>query len=103
MFNPEVYVGHEGMRRLIADVADAWKEFSDNVERIVEDEGKLVSIQSIRGLGRTSGVRVETRTGLLWTVREGRVSEVVAFLDHEEALRAAGVAADGIRAAGGGR
>jgi hypothetical protein len=37
MFNPEVYVGHEGMRRLIADVADAWKEFSDNVERIVED------------------------------------------------------------------
>ena len=43
--------------------------------------------------GRESGVVVETDTGTVNTVRGGRIVRVRGFMDRDEALRAAGLAA----------
>jgi ketosteroid isomerase-like protein len=39
--------------------------------------------------GRASGVEVEQRFALLWTIRKGKVIRVVWFLDKNEALKSA--------------
>jgi ketosteroid isomerase-like protein len=45
------------------------------------------------GRGRTSGVPVDTPFGQVYELRDGKVARFRSFLDHGEALRAAGLSA----------
>ncbi|HUH79894.1 MAG TPA: nuclear transport factor 2 family protein [Solirubrobacteraceae bacterium] len=91
VFNPDVYDGHAGMARLVREMHDAWEEFSHSTERVVDLGDRVLSIQTIAGRGRASGVDVGARSGLIWTVRDGRVTRVEVFGDADEAIRAAGL------------
>jgi ketosteroid isomerase-like protein len=42
-----------------------------------------------RGLG--SGVPVDAPVGMIFECREGQIARIRSFLDHQEALRAAGL------------
>jgi ketosteroid isomerase-like protein len=50
----------------------------------------LVTVRE-HGVGRASGAGVDARHYALWTLRDGLVTRVCTFLDHDEALRAAGL------------
>ena len=91
VFNPELYEGHEGMRRVVREICEAWEDFTELDEGLLAADDKVVSLQRIRGRGRASGVVVEAEGALIWTVSEGRVVQVEAFSDRAEALAAAGV------------
>jgi ketosteroid isomerase-like protein len=86
VFNPAVYEGPDGMRRLVLDVCDAWEDFSEAVEDVIEAGGRVVVLQTIRGRGRASGVEVEASGALVWALREGRVRRVDVFSRRDEAL-----------------
>ena len=63
-------------------VADEYRDFVDRVLTL----GWMV------GRGRGSGVPVESPLGVLGDYRDGKCWRVRGFLDHGEALRAAGLA-----------
>jgi len=92
VLNPDVYEGHEGMRRLGREVAEVWDEFSVVPDRFVDAGDHVVVIETRRGRGKGSGVEVETRAAAVWSVRDGRVTAMVAHDDPDEALRSAGAA-----------
>ncbi len=90
VFNPDVYEGHDGLRRLGKEVGQVWEEFRIEPERFVDAGDRVIVIEVRRGRGSGSGVEVEQRSGVIWTLRDGKVVAMETDLDPEEALEAAG-------------
>jgi ketosteroid isomerase-like protein len=89
----ESYVGHEGVRRYMAGVYEAFKDYRPEVEDLIDvGEGRVLTLAIEHGRGRGSGAEVEARrTAHLWTLREGKAIQVDLFLDRGRALEAAGL------------
>jgi ketosteroid isomerase-like protein len=92
VFNPDLYEGHAGLKRLITEVREVWDSFWVTPERFIDAGERVVVIETRRGRGRESGLEVEDQSAVIWTVREGRVTRMETDLDPKEALDAVGVA-----------
>jgi len=92
VFNPDVYSGHEGLKRLGSEVQEVWKDFRIEAERIVDAGDRVVVIENRRGRGIGSDVEVEQRAAVIWTLQHGRVIAMETDLDPQEALKAVGLA-----------
>ena len=88
----EAYRGHEGVLRAV----DGWFEPAQWVlvefEQIIDAGDRLVSIHKARTKARHTGIEIDTPLVYLWTFRDGKVIQIRAFVDVEEALEAAGLA-----------
>jgi ketosteroid isomerase-like protein len=91
VFNPAVYEGHDGIRRFYSEVRDVWASYVWEPEELMEAGDSVVALLRSGGRGRGSGVEVERRTAMVWTVREGRATAVRFFRDRNEALEAMGL------------
>jgi len=88
----EVFRGREGIDTYWGRLDEAWEDY-----RLVADEYRdlgdtVLILGRMVGRGRGSGVPVETPMGTLGDYRDGKCSRIRAYLDHGEALRAAGLA-----------
>jgi ketosteroid isomerase-like protein len=86
VFNPDVYDGHEGLRRLVREMQEVWEEFRITPERFVDAGDRVVVIETRRGRGRTSGAAVEQRAGVIWTLRGGRIAGMETDFDPATVL-----------------
>jgi ketosteroid isomerase-like protein len=91
VFNPEVYRGLDGMRRLLGEVREVWEERHVIPERFVDAGDRVVVIETVHARGRGSGVELDSRTAAMWTLRNGRVTGVRTGIEIEEALKAVGM------------
>jgi ketosteroid isomerase-like protein len=91
VFNPEIYRGFEGWARLNAELREVWTEWRVIPERFADLGDQVISIETIRGRGRGSGLEIEARYASIWTLLNGRVARVEVGLDPEEALKAVGL------------
>jgi ketosteroid isomerase-like protein len=92
VFNPDLYEGDAGVRRSIREICDAWEDFYESTERLIDAGDRVVVVQTIGGRGRASKARVEQRGALIWTMRDGLVQLIEVFTDPREALKAVGLA-----------
>ena len=87
------FIGVEGMRRFLADTAEAFDLFKatypDN--RDIGD-GRLLAIGTIRIRGRESRVESDVVTAAVVEFRDGRVATYRDYGDPRLALEAAGLA-----------
>jgi uncharacterized protein len=86
-----VYRGHGGLRSLFGEFHEVWGEIEYDYEELIDAGEHVVAVVTRHARGRASGVDVEAPLALLWTVREGKVVQVVWFLTRSEALEAAGL------------
>ena len=91
VFNPDLYIGHEGLRRLAREVSAVWEEFTIEPERLIDGGDRVVVIERRRGRGAGSGVAVEQTAAVIWTLEDGRVVAAATDLDPREALKAVGL------------
>lgn len=91
VINPDTYEGHAGLRRLGREVSEVWEEFLIEPEMLIDAGDRVIVIETRRGRGKGSGVVVEQRSGVIWTIRDGRVVRLETDLDPAEALEAAGL------------
>ncbi len=54
---------------------------------------RVLVLGRTEGRGRGSGVQVDSPIGVIYDFRDGKMSRVLAYFDHGEALRAAGLSA----------
>ena len=85
------YRGREGIDNYFRDLGDTWEE-----ARIFGDEfrdlgGRVLMLGRLEGRGKGSGVPVNAQLGTLNDFRDGKMSRVRTYLDHGDALRAAGL------------
>ena len=92
IFNPDIYCGHEGFRRLIGVVEGSWDAFRWDVRDLVEQGDLVVTEITVSGIGRSSGVKIERRVFNVVTLRDGRIIRLAgAFKERSAALEAAGL------------
>ncbi|HEX3433532.1 MAG TPA: nuclear transport factor 2 family protein [Solirubrobacteraceae bacterium] len=90
VFNPAVFVGLAGVRQAIREVHDAWDDFSETDQQLIDAGDRVVLLHTIGGRGRASKVEVEARAALIWTIHNGRIQTIETFNSPEEALEAVG-------------
>ena len=83
--------GHEGVRTLMRDTAEVFDELVTEYSDVRDLGDQLVATGAARARGRESGLEIKSPLGAVFDFRNGKVIRVRSFLDHGEALEAAGV------------
>jgi ketosteroid isomerase-like protein len=86
------YRGHEGLRRWWREWGEAWTNYEDSCDELIDAGRHVISVVHSEAHGRASGAKVTLRQYGVWTIREGKVVRVVWLPTREEALEAAGLA-----------
>ncbi len=73
VFNPDVYVGHEGLRSLVEQVDAMWEGFRIEPEEFSDGGEYVVCAARMTGRGRKRGVPTEMRLFQVWQLRDGKV------------------------------
>lgn len=86
------YRGHEGWREWRAHFAEAWEsDVLEPEEYIDAGDGRVVLLARLSARGQASGVEVERREGIMWTIREGKTVRIDYYSSPDEALEDAGL------------
>ena len=86
------YVGLEGFRRLWFDWLAPWSEYHTAVEEAFDCGDRVLLLQRSSGRIEGSPAEVHLSPGVVWTVRDGKVSRFEVYADRSAALRAVGLA-----------
>src|SRR5687768_1315529 len=86
------YHGHEGVGQFFSEWLGAWKDWTYELEDVVEGtENRVVVIGVQRGVNRAAEVPVEMRMGQVWTIDDaGRATRMEVYTDAAAGLAAAG-------------
>lgn len=87
----EVYRGREGIATFLGEVDETWAEFRPVPEEYRDLGDRVLGLGRLRTRGRASGVPSDSPWGGLYDVRDGKIARIRTYLDHGEALRAAGL------------
>lgn len=83
--------GHEGLQGFFRQRDEAFRHIFDELDELIDAGEAVISVVTVRGRGKTSGIDTEQGMAAVWTVSEGKVVRVVWFPTREEALEAAGL------------
>jgi ketosteroid isomerase-like protein len=87
-----VFHGREGIERYFESLDNGWERFHIGRDRFLGEEDLVVMLGRLDGRGMNSGVPVDAALGMVFDFRGGLIARIRGFLDHAEALRAAGLA-----------
>jgi ketosteroid isomerase-like protein len=88
----ETFQGRDGIERYFRSLMNAWELFHIHRGRFRDGDDLVVMLGRLEGRGIGSGVSVDSSLGMVFDFRDGMISRIRGFLDHAEALRAAGLA-----------
>ena len=86
-----VFRGREGIERYFQSLNGAWEKFHIHRNRFHHAQDVVVMLGRLEGRGMGSGVPVDSSLGMVFDFRGGLISRIRGYLDHAEALRAAGL------------
>jgi dihydropteroate synthase len=90
-FDLGTFRGHDGIRRVYASWLSAWEDSDSVTERVIGAGDRVVAFIRNRGRSRASGVELDERVALVYTLRDGKVVHMKNYRDRAEALREAGM------------
>ena len=79
------------MRQYWRESLSVFGEVDFEVEELVDAGDQVLAVIREREVGRASGVPVEMTHLDVWTLADGKVTQLQAFDDREQALEAAGL------------
>ena len=88
---PVYYAGASGIRAFFRDVAQTWESFCFEATDVRDLGDRVLVLGEVRGRGRGSGIDVNDRWGWIIQLRDGRATSLRGFVNHREALEAAGL------------
>ena len=83
--------GSEGIHSYFASLGDAWDEFIILPAEFRDLSELVIMLGGLRGLGKNSGVPVDAELGMVFGFRSCEIMSIHGYLDHREALAAAGL------------
>jgi ketosteroid isomerase-like protein len=92
----DVYRGHDGIRRFIADMDEDIEGMQVRSDEVFEVGENVVVYGAIVGKGRGSGMDLDLPIGWVMHVTEGRVDYLRAYSERADALEAAERAREGV-------
>ena len=99
VFDPEIYRGHEGVREFTRLLREQWETIRvEPQDFIVTGDDVVVVPVRLVGVGKQSRAETTANAAHLWTFRGGKVIRQTTFQTRAEALEAAGLLEQDIRA-----
>jgi ketosteroid isomerase-like protein len=83
--------GYQGLADAAREILQATTDIGYVAEEVRAVGDQVATVALVSGTGRLSGAPFESRTGQLFTLRNGRVVRWEAFDDPADAFRAAGL------------
>jgi ketosteroid isomerase-like protein len=93
VLNPAIYEGHDGLREFYSGVREVWERYVWEPEELRDEGDVVVALLRTKGRGRGSGVEIDRKTAMIWTLRGGKVLSLRFYRDPQRALDAAGLQA----------
>ena len=85
------YRGHDGIRRYLSDMADAWQEWRNETDEILEIGPDMLFVNiHFRAVGH-SGTAVEGHNAIVFVLSNGKCLSIHSYPTREEALEAVGL------------
>jgi ketosteroid isomerase-like protein len=84
-------VGVDEAHRWLAEWAEAFENWSLDVEEVFDAPDQVVTLVRQHAKARRGGPEVEMRFAQVWTFRDGLVARMEMYFDRAEALDAAGL------------
>jgi ketosteroid isomerase-like protein len=91
VFNPEVYSGHQGIRRFVAEVHEVWDTFTWEPTEVTEAGDVVLALVHSVGRGRVSGLDIDRHSAMLWQIPEETLLGLTFYRDPTAARKAAGL------------
>jgi ketosteroid isomerase-like protein len=85
------YIGIEGINRFLQDWTEPFDQWQIAVDAFHDAGDRVVTVCRQHARSRTTGMPVEMRFAMVWTVRNGRETYMAMYADPEEAFKAAGL------------
>jgi uncharacterized protein len=85
-----VFHGRDGVKRYLTQSRAAWAEVNSEPERFITSGNRIVVFVHARVRAKGSNEWQDVRLADVYTVRGGKITEMRAFADRQEALRWAG-------------
>jgi ketosteroid isomerase-like protein len=86
-----VYRGHDGIRRYISDLGDAWENMRANIDQVLSIGTVVLMVGRLHYHGRGSGIETEAPLGIVAKFHQGRIVYMRAFQEPEQALMSVGL------------
>jgi ketosteroid isomerase-like protein len=83
------YRGRLGVEAYLGEVRNTWKDYRACSSVFSDLDAHVLVLGRAEGNGRDSGVTVDSPLGMVIDFRDGRISRVRSYLDHDEASHAA--------------
>ena len=87
----EIFRGREGIEKYFENLGNAWDGFHIRPGRFRDHAALVIMLGRLEGRGKGSGVPVDSSLGMVFDFRGVAIARIRGFLDHGEALRAAGI------------
>jgi ketosteroid isomerase-like protein len=88
VLNPAIYQGHDGIRQFYSEVQDVWERYVWEPEELRDEGVVVVALLRTKGRGRGSGVEIDRKTAMIWTLRGGKALGLRFYRDPQQALEA---------------
>jgi ketosteroid isomerase-like protein len=86
------YVGHEGLREWLADIAEHYIPGAHLHYRDIRDLGdRVLALGTLLYTGKGSGIQTEAAVAILASFRNGLIIDLKDYGDKDKALEAAGL------------
>jgi ketosteroid isomerase-like protein len=85
------YLGREGMETYMRDIDEIYESFSAVYGEWHDLGDRVLGLGRYEARGRGSGVPIQAPLAGIYAFRDGKLSRCRNYLDHSEALRAAGL------------
>jgi ketosteroid isomerase-like protein len=86
-----VFRGHDGVRAMLRDLNEAFDEIQIEISEIRDLGDRLVAIGRNCTRGKASGAEIDTPFALVTEIKDGKTTSLRGYLDHNQALAAAGL------------
>jgi ketosteroid isomerase-like protein len=86
-----IYYGHDGVRQAWRDGLSVFDEVDYELEELVDAGDRVLAVIHEQEIGRASGAPVEAAHLAVWTLADGKVTQLQVFDDRHQALKAAGL------------
>jgi ketosteroid isomerase-like protein len=88
VFNPATYQGHDGIRQFYSEVQEVWERYVWEPEEMRDEGDVVVALLRTEGRGRESGVEIDRKTAMIWSLRDGKALWLRFYREPDRALEA---------------
>src|SRR6478735_7122428 len=86
-----VYRGRRGIEAFLRELSETWDEFRPVPEDYRDLGSSVLGLGRLHAQGRNSGAAVDAPWAGIFDFRGTKIFRIRTYLDHQEALRAAGL------------